>query len=471
MRAVTYSRISLDREGQERGTSRQKADNRELVEEHGWTLVREFVDDDTGASTRSSKKRPDYDAMLDMVRAGEVDVIVAYSNSRLTRRPVEFEDLIRLHEQTGVRIVTKVSGDDDLSTADGRMVARIKASVDAAEAERTGERVARAHLESARQGRPIGHRAFGWDDDKVTLRLSEAEPMREVVKMMLDGLPTLRAANWLNDNGHLTAQSKLWSAATLKQYLINPRVAGFRTHRREVLNDEHGKPIKGLWEPLLDEATWEALRAKIVRADHRSVVSRPGTRTYMLTGLLMCGVCRRPMYGQKYGNGYGHYYMCRNPSTQKHLVSISGTSVERLIRSLVVAKIEADALEPAEAGEFAGAARMRELEELIEESMAQLGGKIKAARIYAKIAEFETELDELEAERKKWLAVTAVPAPTQLTLAELESQPIHEQRGLVERYLEKVYVKPPTVKHPGRRFDPSRVVPIPREYEQLPAAQ
>jgi site-specific DNA recombinase len=39
---------------------------------------------------------------------------------------LELEDLIKLHEETGVIFQTVVSGQDDLSTSDGRMVACIK---------------------------------------------------------------------------------------------------------------------------------------------------------------------------------------------------------------------------------------------------------------------------------------------------------------------------------------------------------
>ncbi|NMO54145.1 recombinase family protein [Actinoplanes sp. TBRC 11911] len=132
LRCVIYCRISQDRESDEKGVTRQEEDCRALALAHGWEVVRVFVDNDLSASTRSKKKRRGYDSMIRAVNAGTVDVIVSYSNGRLTRRPLELEDLIKLHEQTNVLIHTVKSGNDDLSTADGRMVARIKAAVDAA---------------------------------------------------------------------------------------------------------------------------------------------------------------------------------------------------------------------------------------------------------------------------------------------------------------------------------------------------
>jgi len=62
-----------------------------------------------------------------------------------------------------VLIATVRSGMEDLTTADGRMVARIRASVDAAEAERTAERVARAAEQRRQTGKLHGGpRIFGY---------------------------------------------------------------------------------------------------------------------------------------------------------------------------------------------------------------------------------------------------------------------------------------------------------------------
>ena len=79
-----------------------------------------FNDNDLSASRYSKKPRPDFDTTFARAEAGEYDALVAYSNGRLTRRPLEVERLIDLHDRIGVKIKTVVSGDDDLSTADGR---------------------------------------------------------------------------------------------------------------------------------------------------------------------------------------------------------------------------------------------------------------------------------------------------------------------------------------------------------------
>ena len=83
-RAVIYCRISNDPEGRELGVKRQEVDCRALADRLGLTVIRVYVENDVSASTLSSKPRPQYAAMLAAIDAGEADVILAYSNSRLT---------------------------------------------------------------------------------------------------------------------------------------------------------------------------------------------------------------------------------------------------------------------------------------------------------------------------------------------------------------------------------------------------
>ncbi len=126
-RAAIYFRISRDTEQDGLGVARQEADCRALADRRGLQVVTVYTDNDISASVYSKNARPEYKAMLAAAKADEIDVLVAYDNSRITRRNEEPEDLVRLVEQTGVEIFTVASGDDDLSTADGRMMARMKA--------------------------------------------------------------------------------------------------------------------------------------------------------------------------------------------------------------------------------------------------------------------------------------------------------------------------------------------------------
>jgi site-specific DNA recombinase len=77
--------------------------------------------------------------------------------------------------------------------------------------------------------------------------------------------------------------------------VTNPTVTGHRVHRGRVVG-------RGCWEPILDEATWQAVKAKLAaprvvrRKDGFTYpvgsahVGNPGGRRYVLTGgLARCG--------------------------------------------------------------------------------------------------------------------------------------------------------------------------------------
>ncbi len=94
--AAIYCRISRDAEGEAIGVGNQEATCRALAEAAGLEVVNVYIDNDRGASSLSKKSRPDYEAMVKAATEGAFDTIIAYSMSRVTRRPMEWEILIDL---------------------------------------------------------------------------------------------------------------------------------------------------------------------------------------------------------------------------------------------------------------------------------------------------------------------------------------------------------------------------------------
>src|SRR5262249_15826943 len=155
-------------EGRELGVDRQEEDCRKLADRLGVRVVHIYKDNDISASTRSRKKRPNYQRLLSDARTGLVQVILAHTTSRLTRKPREPEDLIDLSVEHGTWFEYVRSPSFDLNTADGRRIARMLAANDAGEAEATAERVARAKLQKAQLGEWHGGvRPYGYERDGI----------------------------------------------------------------------------------------------------------------------------------------------------------------------------------------------------------------------------------------------------------------------------------------------------------------
>lgn len=463
MRACIYCRISRDAEQEGLGVARQEEDCRALVKRNGWTLVEPpYVDNDISASTLSKKPRPQYDAMLAAARAGQIDVIVAYSNSRLTRRMLEREDLIVLYEQTGVEIHTIVSGNDDLSTADGRMVARIQASVDTAEAERTSERLRRAFLQKAQNGAANqGTRPFGWGDDKKALHPKESRRLRKAIQDVIDGVPTREIARRWNAAGVTTTRGKAWTHTNVRQVMRNPRLAGWRVHQfrcamcevtgaseaitkhqkaaghagrdKAIARDASGQQVRGVWTPMVDQDTFDALQGAL---DGRRPKTRRGAQRYLLSTLLRCGVCGAKCHG--FRTKQGHAYACSSEG-RGHSVTIAGRQTDDLIVALVeqrLASIDLSAA-PVKPAEWDGEARLRAIPGQIKELMAAFnGGVLSGAIVFPQVQALEAQQATLEREQ---------PAtPTRLVVASAEAFPtldLERQRGVIDSLIEAIVVQ------------------------------
>jgi site-specific DNA recombinase len=289
-RGRLYLRISDDREGRQIGVTRQEIDGRELAARHGIEIVGVYCDNDISASTLSTTPRPDYARMLAAAEADPGSFILAYSNGRLTRRPRDFEDLIELHDRARIKYLTKVSGEDDLATADGRMVARMKAVVDAAEAERISERVTRASRHRAETGQGHGGtRPYGWRaDDRTLLDPYEHAVKTEIKDRLFAGDSCRKIAADLTRRGvptsswHPPLVVKPWSVPAITAMMTNWRQCGYRVYRGQIVGE-------GNWQPAFDEATVRQLRQLLLDPSRRTT---PGNgRVHLLPGVATCGDC------------------------------------------------------------------------------------------------------------------------------------------------------------------------------------
>lgn len=295
-----YLRISDDPEGREHGVVAQNQDTHGKAEEDRTPILRGFSDNDISASTLSKKPRPDYELMRKVVAKLPKNTvrIYPYSNSRLTRRPRELDDWIELHKETGVLIKTVVSGDDDLSTADGRFVARVKADADAAEAERTSERVTRRIQQFREAGisGPGGARPFGYERGGTAIREDEAEAIEEGAKILLQGGTTGDVLRAWTKAGIKPVRAKVWSRRTIIGIYRSPRIAG-------LLEWEGALRTSTNVPEILERARWEAVKECLAPRPDASRDQGWWNTKNLLAGMLRCGGCGHAMRSK--GPHYG----------------------------------------------------------------------------------------------------------------------------------------------------------------------
>src|SRR5215212_5096587 len=87
--AGVYVRISHDRLGDELGVRRQLLDCQELAKQRGWKVTTEYVENDVSAFL--GRRRPEYEAMLEAIRSGQLNAVIAWHPDRLYRHPRDLE--------------------------------------------------------------------------------------------------------------------------------------------------------------------------------------------------------------------------------------------------------------------------------------------------------------------------------------------------------------------------------------------
>src|SRR5581483_1387782 len=216
VRAGVYARISSDREGDNLAVSRQLADCEALAERKDWAITERYIDSDVSAYR--GKLRPNYRRMLADIELGHINAVVVYHADRLHRHPRELEDFIDLCQRMGTRLAT-VSGDVDLATHEGQLIARIQGAVARKESDDKSRRIQRKHEELAQAGKVSGggSRAYGYEADKVTIRPDEAEVVRKLARRVLAGDSLKALARELNADGIPTAQGAQWTPMGIRK--------------------------------------------------------------------------------------------------------------------------------------------------------------------------------------------------------------------------------------------------------------
>lgn len=315
-RVAIYCRISDDRSGREAGVELQEEQCREYVERMGWTLVRVFVDNDISAF--SGKRRPQYQQMVELIRAGEIDTVVTRHIDRLYRQPRELEALIDIVERTEVSIETLKAGRFNLNERSGRTQARLGVTIanDASEAtrERVLDRINKNAAEGKMHGalRTYGMEATRHDNGTHSFKIidDEAAVIVEAVDRLLSGETLLGVTRDFNTRGILTLRGKKWSRQALRNLVMSARICGWREHtpgRTDSYSWSGGEFVaKGEWPAIVSRQKVERLRR--ILGDPSRQRGKAGSSYLLSGGLVRCGLCGENLRG--HSNHGTRAYQC-----------------------------------------------------------------------------------------------------------------------------------------------------------------
>lgn len=440
-RAAVYLRISRDRTGEGLGVERQQEDCIELAERLGWEVSELYVDNDTSAM--SSKPRPEYQRMLRDLEEGKAQAIIAWHPDRLYRKVTDLGTLVEACKRNNIQVSTVRSGHVDLTTASGRLVAGLLAQVAMYEGEHKAERWVRAWRQGREQGRHVnsGTRMFGYTRDGEVIE-EEAEIARRMARDILNNVPLLTLSRRLSVEGILTTRGSVWRPGTIKQYLTNPRLAGYSTLKREVV-------AEGKWQPILDRDTWETVRAFLTSR------TRPyAPRVSLLNGLIFCGKCETRLITS--GARGKRTYRCSDRPGINGCGGLSGYAepIEEIVEAYARAKladpkVRASVMRLHTQASPELIAEMNAIEERIRELEASLDNpEVPMQAILRAIDRSKERLGELQSH-------VTITRPTQLPDPDTWPEDLERRRRLVELVVAKVRLNPAEGR--PRTFDPRRV--------------
>lgn len=199
VRAIVYARLGPTPRGEESkgGNLTQQVElSQALCDRNGWTVVEVITEKDSSASKfrvvegrKVSARGEGWRRVVELVRTGTADVVVARHYDRLYRTTRDLVELVDLAEETGVHLAAaQAQGVLDLATPSGRLAARIGAAVAENETEMRLERQVLGHQRRRESGRPFwSTRPFGFERDG-THRDEEAEALRQAYRHVLAGV-------------------------------------------------------------------------------------------------------------------------------------------------------------------------------------------------------------------------------------------------------------------------------------------
>jgi site-specific DNA recombinase len=417
-KAAIYLRISRDRTGEGLGVDRQREDCLELAATLGWDVAESYVDNDISAT--SGKPRPAYRKMLSDLESDQAQAIIAWHPDRLYRRAVDLAELVECCKKHNVQVATVNAGNVDLTTPTGRLVAGLLAQVAMYEGEHKAERWSRSWRQGREQGRPArtGSRLFGYTRDGQVIA-EEAAVARAMVDDLLGGVTILEIARKLERDSIQTTRGTAWRTGTVRQYLANPRIAGWSTLHGEIV-------AEGQWEPLVDREAWETVRGLLAS---RTRDTPP--RVALLGGLIYCGKCGTRLVTGMARKGRRIY---RCPSARPGFDGCGGTSayldrIEEIVESYAQARLSDPRVVKriVELRSTSGAsqlvteaasleARLLELEASLDEPGVPVGSITRAmGRTRERLEELQRRLAESAAAAPAEAFIGGAPWPTDLS--------------------------------------------------------
>ena len=218
MKVVGYVRVSTQDQA-EGGIS--LAAQRQKLEQYAELFELDLVAivEDAGASAKSLQ-RDGLQHALSLLDNREAEGLLVAKLDRLTRSVKDLGTLLDSHFRGDFSLLS-VADKIDTSTAAGRLVLNVLASVSEWEREAIGERTSAALRHKQSQGEHVGSPALGQDMKNGVLvdNPDEASVLDRIAELRKEGLPYRAISDALTEEGHRTKRGGNWNPGTVQRYV------------------------------------------------------------------------------------------------------------------------------------------------------------------------------------------------------------------------------------------------------------
>lgn len=298
-KAAIYARVSTVAQAEEGfSIDGQIALLKDICAKNNYDVYDIYVD--RGISGKNMN-RPALVQMNEDARNGMFDIIMVYKANRLARNTSDLLKMVEEYQKYNIEFKS-VSEKMDTSSATGKLLLQIMASMAEYERNQIVENVILGQTKRAKNGYYNGNSLLGYDkipNDKkhLTVNESEAEIVRRIFNEYANGKGYRAIANGLNKEGLRTKKGNPFDIAGVKYILNNvfyigqikfQQYIGWNEKRRKGYNPN---PIiaEGKHEPIIEKDLWDKVHRRMSEMSKKPQVHGKGTN--VLTGLIRCPVC------------------------------------------------------------------------------------------------------------------------------------------------------------------------------------
>lgn len=311
LRVAAYCRVSTDSDEQAGSYDVQIRHYTNQIESNPeWTLAGVFADD--GISGTNTKKRDEFNRMIEKCLAGEIDMVLTKSISRFARNTLDCLKYVRQLKEKGVAVYFEKENINTLDSK-GEVLITIMASLAQQESESISKNVKLGIDFRNKQGKvQVNHNRFlGYTKDAeghLIIDPEQAEVVKRIYREYLEGASLDGIAKGLEADGILTgAGGSRWHTSTLRQILTNEKYMGDallqKTCTIDVLNKTRVKNngiaaqyyVEDDHEAIVSKELYMRVQEEMVR--RRNVQTRPNGKkcvyscTHCFSQIVVCGKC------------------------------------------------------------------------------------------------------------------------------------------------------------------------------------